>query len=337
MASGGSRFAVYAAITGNSLVMCAKFVGFVFTGSGAMLSEAIHSLADVGNQALLAIGLQRSTRPPDETYPFGYGREAFVWSLMSAVGIFFLGCGVSIAHGVHTLTAGQAHGIASSGLGIGILVFSLVVEGSTLGAAVKGLRDSAKERGVGFWENVRTTDDPFGIAVLLEDSAAVLGVSVALASILLAGWTHDPRWDAYGTIVIGVLLGFVATFLIAKNRVLLLGRAIRPEDRDALTALLESDPAIERVVLQRATVAGVDDYRISAEIDFDGAWIAERYLDGRNLESVLAELDSPEALRAFLKQYGEAVLTQAGKEVDRIESRIREELPRARNIALEPD
>jgi len=337
MSSGGSKLAVYSAIAANTLVMVAKFAGWGLTGSGAMLSEAIHSVADLGNQVLLAIGLRKSHRPADAEHPFGYGREAFVWGLMSAVGIFFLGCGVTLAHGIHTLWQGADHGIESPTAGIAILLFALVAEGTSFAMAMKAVWDEAKRRGVGLVENIRTTDDPFAIAVLLEDSAAVLGVLLALTALVLTRVTHNPYWDAYGTIAIGLLLGAIALFLISRNRVLLLGRAIRPEDRATLTTLLESDPAIERVVLQRAVVAGVDDYRISAEIDFDGAWIAERYLETRDIEALRQELGSEEAFRRFLKEYGEAVLTQAGQEVNRIEARIREEMPHARNIALEPD
>jgi len=337
MASGGSKLAIYSAIVGNTVVMIAKFAGWLLTGSGAMLSEGIHSFADVGNQVLLAVGLRSSQRSPDAQHPYGYGREAFVWSLMSAVGIFFLGCGVTLTHGVQTLFSDGGHEISSHEIAIGILVFSLVVEGISWGIAMKSLWSEAVGRGVGFWENLRTTDDPFGIAVLLEDSAAVLGVIFALFAVLLTQWTHNPDWDAYGTLAIGLLLGAVALFLISKNRALLLGRAIRPEDREKLAAILEADPAIQRVVLQKATVAGVDDYRVSAEIDFDGAWIAEQWLRGVDDRTIRQRLESPEGVRAFLKEYGEAVLTQTGKEIDRIEGRIREEIPRARHIALEPD
>ena len=335
--AGGSKVAVYSAIVSNFVVMVAKFIGFALTGSGALFSEGIHSLADVGNQVLLAVGMQKSQRPPDPQHPYGYGREAFVWSLMSAVGIFFLGCGVTGYHGISTLMDGHAHAVEASSLGIGILLLSVVVESGSWWVAVRGLQHEAREREVGFWENVRTTDDPFGVAVLLEDTAAVLGVLFALTALLMTRYTHDPRWDAYGSLAIAVLLGGVALFLISKNRALLLGRAVRPEDQAKLRAILENDPAIERVVLQKATVAGVDDYRISVEIDFDGAWIAEQWLVGKDTAEIMKRLGTEQELREFLKEYGEAVITQTGKEIDRIEQAIRTELPRARNIALEPD
>ena len=332
----GSKAAVYAAIGGNTLVMVAKFVGFALTGSGAMLSEGIHSLADVANQVLLAVGMDRSQRPADREHPFGYGRDAFVWSLMSAVGIFFVGCGVSVAHGVHSLLEDHAE-VHLSQIGLWILGFSLLIEGGTLLVAVRSMAAEARARGIGFFANLRTTNDPFGVAVLLEDAAAVFGVILAFVAILLSQITHDPRWDAYGTIAVGVLLGLVAVFLARRNRTMLLGQAIPAAEQQLLVDLLESDPAIERVALTRAVVAGVNDYRVNAEIEFEGRYIADRFLEGRDLEDVAKRATDPEALRALLVDYGEAMLDQMGVEVDRIEAKIRERLPHARNIALEPD
>lgn len=334
--AGGSKAAVYAAIGGNSLVMVAKFVGFGLTGSGAMLSEGIHSLADVGNQVLLAVGMRNSQREPDAEHPFGYGRDAFVWALMSAVGIFFLGCGVSVTHGVNSLLEEHTT-IHASDLALGILAFSFLVEGACLAVAIKSLWDEAKQRGVGLIENIRTTEDPFGVAVLLEDSAAVLGVVLAFSAIWLAQATHDPRWDAYGTLAVGVLLGLVALFLVARNRRMLLGRAIPEAEQRRLTALLEADPAVERIAINRAVVAGVNDYRINAEIEFEGRYIAEKYLAERELGEITQRAGDPEQLRELLIEYGDAMLDQIGAEVDRIEAKIRDEMPQAHNIALEPD
>ena len=336
--AGGSTLAVYAAITSNAIVTVAKFAGFAVTGSGSMLSEGVHSLADVGNQALLALGMKRANTPPDEHHPQGYGQEAFVWSMISAVGMFFLGCGVSITHGVQSLlddghTASAEHG----SLNIGILLFALVVEGASLLLAVKGLRDEAKSHDQSFATYVRTTDDPFGVAVLFEDGAAVIGVLMALTAVLLSEWTGNPIWDPIGSIAIGVLLGLVAVFLIRKNRELLIGRAIRPEDRERLQGLLERDPAVQQVALQRAVVTGTKSYRIAAEIEFDGGYLSRKVMEGEDLTALHQQLSSPEALGAFLEVYGAKLMKQSGDEVDRIEAEIRTVLPKARHIHLEPD
>lgn len=335
--AGGSKAAVYGAIAANSLVMVAKFIGFFFTGSGTMLAEGIHSAADVGNQTLLAVGMKRSQMPPDAEHPFGYGRDAFIWSLMSAVGIFFIGCGVTIAHGVHTLMAGGEHEVGSHTFNLGILVFAFVAEGISLWIAVRAIANEAKAMDRSFWQHVRDTDDPFTVAVLLEDSAAVLGVVIALITIGLGALTHEPYWDGIGSIVIGVLLGFVALFLMQKNRSMLIGRSISPKDRDKLVGVLESDPAVEHVVLARATVAGADAYRISAEIELDGHHLARVWLEDKDADALLAEVQDAEAFRSFLGEFSDDIVEMVGDEVDRIEDRIREVIPRARNVDLEPD
>ncbi|MCA9567960.1 MAG: cation diffusion facilitator family transporter [Myxococcales bacterium] len=335
--AGGSKGAVYAAIGANSVVTLAKLAGFALTGSGAMLSEGVHSIADVGNQVLLAVGMKRAERPPDEEHPAGYGREAFVWALISAVGIFFLGCGVTFMHGVESLMHPAEHHESGASINLAILVFALVAEGSTLVYALREVLHQAHERGLGFVRHLQTTDDPFGVAVLLEDSAAVLGVFLALGAVGLTSLTGDPRWDAFGSIAISLLLGLVAIFLIWKNTSLLVGKAVYIDDAAKIRALLESEPAVERVVDQSAVVTGASSFRLSAELDFDGAWFADRWLADHPAPGVLAELQTPEALEAFLRTFSEHIATELGAEVDRIEARLREALPKAERIALEPD
>lgn len=335
--AGGSKVAVYSAIAANSVVTLAKFAGFAMTGSGAMLSEGIHSSADVGNQVLLAVGMKRAERPPDEDHPGGYGREAFVWALISAVGIFFLGCGVTFMHGLEALQNPHAHDSSGLTINIAILVFAFLAEGATLIVAIRGLQHEAKGRGLGFVEHVKTTDDPFGVAVLLEDAAAVFGVCLALGAVGMAHFTHDSRWDAYGSLAISALLGLVAVFLIWKNTKLLVGKSVYTDDSDKIRAMLESEPSVLRVVEQAAVVTGASTFRLSAELDFDGAWFANRYLEQRSAAEILADLDSPAAVEAFLREYSEHLATDLGAEVDRIEQRLRDALPKAGRIALEPD
>ncbi len=336
--AGGSKAAVYSAIGANAFVMVAKFVGFALTGSGTMLAEGIHSLADVGNQSLLAVGMSRAQQPATPEHPYGYGRDAFVWALMSAVGIFFLGCGVTVAHGVQALIEGGHHDEASTPwINLGILALSFVAEGASLAVAVRGLSKQAKARGVSFVTHVRTTDDVFGIAVLLEDSAAVLGVVLAAIAVGLSHYTHSPYWDAIGSLLIGALLGGVAFVLMQRNRALLIGQSIGKAELERMNKIFENDPVVENVVMARAVVEGADAYHISAEIDFDGRVLARRHLEGQDLDALAAELDNGEKLLAFLEEFGDAVTDQVGDEVDRLEARIRKVLPRARHVDLEPD
>lgn len=302
-----------------------------------MFSEAVHSAADLANQSFLALGLSRAQREPDEEHPFGYGRDAFVWALISAVGLFFVGAGVTVMHGIHALTDDHPPELGELRIGIGILVFSLAIEGMCWWVAVKALRDEARANEVGFWKNLRTTDDPFAVAVFLEDSAAVLGVLIAMASLGLVQVTHNPIWDAIGTLTIGVLLGFIAIFLIYRNRQMLIGKAMHRRDRERLQELLAADPAVEHIAIQRAAVTGAKAYRVSAEIDFDGHYLAQKWLETHSVDAVLERTRSADDIPAFLGDFAEHIVDSLGDEVDRIEERIRKQMPGAENIALEPD
>jgi zinc transporter 9 len=335
MAGSGSKAAVYVAIGANSIVAVAKFIGFFLSGSGALLSEALHSVADVGNQTLLAVGMHRSQKPADASHPFGYGQEAFIWAMISAVGMFFLGCGVSIAHGVQSLLHKHAHDDVD--IAIWVLLFSLVVEGACLLVAIKSLQGDAKRNGKGFFYHLKTTDDPFGVAVLLEDGGAVLGVLIALAAVGLAKWTGNPAFDAAGTIAIGVLLGLTAMYLVAKNRVYLVGKAISSSDQIKLRDVLTNDPVVESVSVQRAVVIGTDNYKISAEIDLDGAVMADQYLQDKDISKLMESLNSPEQFQTYLRDYSEFLVDQVGDEIDRIEQKIRDAIPKATDIDLEPN
>ncbi|MDE0892297.1 MAG: cation diffusion facilitator family transporter, partial [Planctomycetota bacterium] len=286
-----SKTSVVAAIAGNSVILVAKSAGFFVTGSGAMLSEAIHTLADLLNQILLLVGIKRSEREADERFPVGYGRERYVWALISAVGIFFLGCGVTIYHGVTGLL--HPHETESPGWAVAVLSVSFVLEGIVFLIALKGLKKEAA--GKPFFPFLRNEADPSAAAVLLEDFAACFGVLLALTAIGLSSWTGALYWDSIGSIAIGLLLGVVAILLIVRNHNLLVGPAVPADVRQAIHRILREHPTVERVVKLRASVIDLDRYDITATIDFDGAKIAER-IEGQ-LARALNETDAdPKAL-----------------------------------------
>ena len=207
---GGSSTAVYAAIIGNSIVMIGKFIAFFFTGSAAMLSEGIHSFADVSNQCLLALGISRSQKTPDEMHPYGYVRERYIWALISAVGIFFLGCGVTVYHGISTLI--DPNPVSDFTLAFVVLGFAFVVEAITLFVAISAVADEAKKNKQSFLTYLKRGSDPTGVAVILEDSAAISGVIIASTGLLLTYYTGNTVFDSMATILIGLLLGLVAVF-----------------------------------------------------------------------------------------------------------------------------
>ena len=294
-----------------------------------MLSEAIHTLADLLNQILLLVGIKRSEREADERFPVGYGRERYVWALISAVGIFFLGCGVTIYHGVTGLL--HPHETESPGWAVAVLSVSFVLEGIVFLIALKGLKKEAA--GKPFFPFLRNEADPSAAAVLLEDFAACLGVLLALTAIGLSAWTGALYWDSIGSIAIGVLLGVVAILLIVRNHNLLVGPAVPADVRQAIHRILREHPTVERVVKLRASVIDLDRYDITATIDFDGAKIAER-IEGQ-LARALNETDAdPKALALSVT---EEILGAIGQEIDRIEEAIRAEVPEARHLDIEAD
>lgn len=325
-----SKTAVVAAIGGNSIVMVAKFIGFAVTGSGAMLSEAIHTLADLMNQILLFIGIVRSEKDADATYHYGYGRERYVWALMSAVGIFFLGCGVTVYHGVDALL--HPHEVEGLGWAIGVLLFALVVEGIVLWVAFKGLWSARGDKP--FFEYLRVEADPSAVAVLLEDAAACLGVLIALATIGLTKLTGQVWWDAVGSILIGLLLGAVAIWLIARNKELLVGRAMPGEARSKVREVLRRHGTVADIVEMKSRVIDTETYDVLLAVDFRGERFADRLED--DLKAAWPIEDYP-AFKAWAGAYAEQVITHLGDEIDAIEAEIREAVPQVKHIDIEPD
>ena len=338
--AGGSAKAVYGAIVANSIVTVAKLGAFAVTGSGAMLSEGIHSAADVGNQSLLALGIKKSKQAPDDEHPYGYTREQFLWALISAVGIFFLGCGVTVVHGIHTIQdalAGEAHAVENMTVAWVVLVLAFVVEGWSLWVAFKAVRTAARAREWTLMEYVRKGPDPMGIAVLFEDSAAVIGVVIAGGAMGMAHWTGNAIWDGAGSIAIGLLMGALAIFLIQKNRTFLIGRAVDSSVSERLEKVLESDPVVEEVDQLRATVTGAASAEMRALIDFDGQELARRTMADEDLDGTWEEINDPEQLRVYLELFGERITQQMAVEIDRLEKRIEKEVPGMRRIDLEAE
>jgi solute carrier family 30 (zinc transporter), member 9 len=329
----GSSLAVYSALIGNTLVMTGKFIAFFATGSSAMLSEAIHSLADVSNQALLALGIARSRKLPDRDHPYGYARERYIWALISAVGIFFLGCGLTLYHGVHTML--NPRPIQDYDIAFITLLFSFIVEGSTLAIAVKAIRQVAHKEKQTFMQHLREGSDPMGVAVVLEDSAAVLGVVIASLGLFLTHLTQNSFWDSLATILIAILLGFVAIFLTVRTKGLLIGMAIPLAERTKILKILKSDPIVEKVYDVKTAIIGANNHRFKAEVEFDGEKIARKYLQSLDVSAIAEKITTDEELEKFLIRYGDHIIGVLGDEIDRLEAKIKEQIPSIRHIDIE--
>ncbi|MFH1131711.1 MAG: cation diffusion facilitator family transporter [Pseudomonadota bacterium] len=331
MAGPKSSTAVLAAIAGNSMVMVTKFVAFLVTGSGAMLSEGIHSFADVLNQSLLFLGIWASHKPPDAEYPYGYDRERFVWAIISAVGIFFLGAGVTAYHGVASLFNPPT--ITNVFWAFFVLALSFVFEGFVLAIAVNQLKRAAKGRP--FFTFLHTEADPSVVAVFLEDSVALFGITAAFAAIALTRLTGNPIWDSIGSITIALLLTGVAGILISQNRRMLLGVAMPAREREKVFKVLRDNPAVEAVYDFKSRLLSVDKYQVKMEVEFEGHAIA------RNLNSLIAkaypQITTYEQFQKFCEDFADKVIEALGDEIDRIEEQIRQQVPAVKHVDIETD
>ncbi|MEE6462145.1 hypothetical protein FKM82_001511 [Ascaphus truei] len=315
---------VMVAICINGLNFFFKLLAWVYTGSASMFSEAIHSLADTCNQALLVLGISQSARTPDPGHPYGFTNMRYIASLISGVGIFMMGAGLSWYHGIIGLLNPQP--IESLLWAYCILAGSLVSEGATLLVAVNEIRKGARAKGLSFYQYVIQSRDPSTNVVLTEDAAAVLGVIMAASCMGLTSLTGNPYYDSLGSLGVGTLLGAVSAFLIYTNTQALLGRSIQPEQVQRLTELLESDPVVRAIHDVKATDMGMSKVRFKAEVDFDGRVVTRSYLEKQDIDQVLNEIrqvKTPEDLETFMLKHGENIIDTLGAEVDRLEKELK--------------
>jgi len=319
---------VLLALTGNALVTLAKFFAFAFSGSGAMLSEAVHSAADTGNQVLLFLGLKRASRARDEEFHYGYGGERFVFGILSAAGIFFLGCGVTVYHGVSSLL--HPHPAQVGPLTFAVLGFSFLVEGGVLLLAVRSVLPLSRE--LGFFRYVREKADPATVAILLEDGAAVLGLLLATGGIVLSHVTGNPLFDAFASVVVGLLLGLIAVYLVLENRTHLLGRAVPDEVEARFVALVRARPSIADIHDVKTRQITPEVFLFKAEVRFSDAFVATWL--SQALRGV-GELPPGEGREQALLPSAQNLIRLLSEEIDAIEAEVRAVIPEARHIDLE--
>ncbi|CAH1267603.1 SLC30A9 [Branchiostoma lanceolatum] len=332
----GSGRVVMMAIGINTLNFAFKLVAWVFTGSASMFSEAIHSLADTINQSILAFGIHQSIRKPNPDHPYGFSNMRYVSSLVSGVGIFCVGSGLSIYHGVLGLIDPQP--MESFFWAYCILAGSLVSEGATLLVATAQIRKSARAQGMQFMEYVWRSRDPSVNVVLLEDAAAVLGVAIAATCMGLTSLTGNAIYDAMGSITIGGLLAMVSAFLIYTNAEALIGRSIPPDQLDRIMHSLEDDVMVRAIHDIKATEMGLNIVRFKAEVDFDGREVTRSYLDKVDLEALLQEVQQYQTLEdmeGFMLRHGENIIDILGAEVDRLETQLKKKNPEVKHVDLE--
>ncbi|MFF1528895.1 cation diffusion facilitator family transporter [Cellulomonas sp. NPDC058312] len=263
-----STLTVVVALAANGLIAAAKTVAAVLTGAASMLAEAAHSWADTGNEVFLLVAQRRADRPADRTHPLGYGREVYVWSMFAAIGLFAVGAGVSVTHGIQELVHPEPAG--SFGVAYAVLGLAFVLEGVSFLQAWRQARAGAARRDQDVWAHVLATSDPTVRAVFFEDAAALVGVVIAAGGIAAHQVTGSPVPDAVGSILVGVLLGVVAVVLIDRNRRFLVGEVADPAiDRAAVRALLAL-PQVARVTQIRLEVVGARRLFLTGAVDLAG-------------------------------------------------------------------
>jgi zinc transporter 9 len=339
---GDSMKAVVVAVAVNSVITVLKFAGWLLTWSPSLLAEAIHSTADVGNQFLLWIGIRESNKAATPEHPYGWGNARYLWNLKSAMGIFFLGCGVTVAHGLHHAylqVQGGHHeeavktvgGMSPATIGIVILIIAVVLEGYSWWVALKEVNEARGD--VSWSEYLAKGDDPTGVGVLLEDTAAVGGVLIALVGVGLSSALHSPIPDIVATLLIGGLLGWVAVFLAKANGRLLIGAAVSQEQLDLIREALESDEMVERVEDLKTQVIGPGRIRVKCEIDFYEKLIAKRIRE--SLKDDMDRLERGEGTMKVLVDIVGRSVRAAADEIQRLDQKVRDIVPTAAHVDLE--
>ena len=298
-ASGGTK-AIIAAMLANLGIAIAKFIAWIVSGSASMLAEAIHSLADTGNQILLLLGGRLSKRRADADHPFGYGRERYVYAFLVSIILFTVGGLFSINHGIEKLQ--HPHALENVWVPVTVLLISIVLESFSLRTAI---RESNHVRGkdqswVSFVRHAKAPELP---VVLLEDIAALIGLVFALLGVTLTAITGNSVYDAVGTLLIGCLLVLVAIVLGIETKSLLVGEGATMADHDRILAALEDGPQVEKVIHMKTLYLGPDELLVAAKLGFAS--------------------DRP--------------LGEVAHDIDVIEARVRDAVPIARVIYLEPD
>lgn len=256
--------AIYAAIAGNFAIAVTKFVAAGFTGSSAMLAEGIHSLVDTGNGGLLLLGIKRSRRRPTRQHPFGYGKDVYYYTLVVAILIFGVGGGISIYEGI--LYVLDPHPLGDPTLNYAVLGLAMVFEASVWTVAWKAFRAVSGDRS--FWQEVRSSKDPTTFTVLFEDTAALLGLAVALLGIFLAHTLQMPVLDGVASICIGVVLCGVASLLIIESKGLLLGESVDPNVRESILRMIDKDPDIRGLMRMMTMHMGPDVVLLNLDLSF---------------------------------------------------------------------
>ena len=299
MADEESTGTVIVALAANLAIAVAKIAAGLIGGSSAMLAEGAHSVADTTNQVFLLASLRLSRKAPDDTHPFGYGKERFFWSLLAAIGIFVSGAVFSIYQGVHGLLSGESE-VAGYLLSYAVLFISFLAEGTSWLKAVRQLRTEARAADRGVIEHVRLSSDPTVKTVFSEDTAALIGLLLAALGLGLHQLTGQAFWDAGAAIAIGVLLAVVAYLLGRDTKEMLIGEAAPAPVRDGIRSELADHPEVDRVLDVRTMLLGPEALLVAARLDMDDSLGAAEVEDSTDAISAGLRTKFPQVREVYL-------------------------------------
>jgi cation diffusion facilitator family transporter len=281
----------------NLLIAVAKGIAAFFTGSGALLAETLHTFADCGNQGLLLLGVRQAKRPPDASHPLGYGRTIYFWSFMVAL-LLFTGGGVfSIYEGIHKLL--EPEPVERVLVGLGILLLSLLLEG---GSTISNIRELNKRRGgTPFFRYLRDTKDSDLIVIFGENAAASVGLIFAIAALLTASYTHDGRWDAGGSIAIGLVLVGVAIFLATEVKSLLIGESADPAIEASAREVIKEHQALEKLLHIITVQQGPGEVMVALKVGFSPKLTSDEVCEAINAFEASLRARRPEVRWIFIE------------------------------------
>lgn len=300
MASGESKTAVLAAVAGNLIIAVIKFIAAALTGSSAMISEGIHSLVDTGNGGLLLLGMKRSNDPADAEHPFGHGKALYFWSLVVAVSIFGIGGGMSLYEGVaHIRHVAPGAELTDPTANYIVLAIAMLVEGTSFTIAMKQFWRAKGEKSP--WRFIRDSKDPSLYTVVLEDSAAMLGLIFAFLGVFFGHMLHNPYLDGIASIAIGLLLMGVAFILASETKGLLLGEGMDAAQLASVRGIVEGDEGVERAGDILTMYMGPHSLLVNLEVVFKDALSAEQIHDAiHRIERAIVAVH-PEVTRVYIE------------------------------------
>ncbi len=287
---------IFYALGANFSIAVAKMGAALYTGSGAMMAESVHSFADCGNQVLLLVGIKQAKRPPSPDYPLGYGKTIYFWSFIVALILFSVGGMYSMYEGIHKLQHPEP--ISGAIIAVAVLVFAIIAEGISLMGCMREVNKVRGDQSIFQW--FRETRQSDLLVIFGEDSAALLGLTFALFAVILTWLTGNPMWDAIGSIGIGVLLIIIAVFIGIEVKALLVGQGVEPRTRVKMLAFLNEQSEIE-IVFNLLTLQMGNDVMAAVKAKMVDCESANAMIDAINTCEAAFKKEFPETMWLFFE------------------------------------